>query len=255
MKTNNYKIVVLSELKENVETLVESAFSMAKKIGGEVHFFHVKSPLKIVENDNQLSAMRALNRDQIVTKKRIDKLLNKFAKKHAIKSSSSFAIGNVKEEIKEVLRAQKPDLVILGKRKSKVFSLLGDRLTEFLVNQYRGPVFISADSKAFNADKTLSLGILNGSKDELNFSFADYILDESKSTIKSFQIGNTDKASQDGAFVFEDNDSAKSNLSNYVENSNIDLLCIKRKDSSNQSAAKDFKKLLDKLNVSMLVSN
>jgi len=72
---NNYKILVLSDLKSTSNTTLKSTISLAKMIGGDIEFFHAKKPTDVVKNENQLSAMRAINANYNETDKKIRDLV------------------------------------------------------------------------------------------------------------------------------------------------------------------------------------
>jgi len=57
MNRNKYKILVLTDLKENSEETIEYAISIAKEIGGAIELLCVKKPLDFIKTDNPLSAM------------------------------------------------------------------------------------------------------------------------------------------------------------------------------------------------------
>ena len=77
MKNNKYKILVLSDLKKSTSATLKTAVSLAKMIDGEIEFFHVKKPIDIVEKENQLSAIRTINENHTLIRKKIEKLLRK----------------------------------------------------------------------------------------------------------------------------------------------------------------------------------
>ena len=100
MKTSNknYKILVLSDLKEPITNVLKSTISLAKMIDADIQFFHVKRAAEIVETDNQLSAMRKINREYITTDKKIRKEVFSFSSNFDVSINYAFSFGNVKEE-------------------------------------------------------------------------------------------------------------------------------------------------------------
>ena len=49
-------------------------------IDGDIKFFHVKKPSDVVERESQLSAMRTINQEQIITGKKIQEALDPISK-------------------------------------------------------------------------------------------------------------------------------------------------------------------------------
>ena len=78
MKNNKYKILVLSDLNKSADFRLKSTVSLAKMIDGDITLFHVKKPTDIVDRESQLSAMRSINKEHIVTNKKIESLVRPF---------------------------------------------------------------------------------------------------------------------------------------------------------------------------------
>ena len=67
MEKSQYKILVLSDLTKSTTSTLRSSASLAKMIDGNVEFFCVKKPTDIVEKENQLSAIRTINKKYNIT--------------------------------------------------------------------------------------------------------------------------------------------------------------------------------------------
>ena len=104
-------------------------------INGEVELFHVKSATEIVESESQLSAVRNINEQYIVADKKIKGLLEPISKDYHLKVKYKYAFGNVKDEIEKYINKVKPDIIVLGKRKSKALSFIGDNITDFVLKK------------------------------------------------------------------------------------------------------------------------
>ena len=265
MKKNKYKILVLSDLKKSTGMTLKSTISLAKIIGANIDFFYVKKPTDIIERESQLSAMRTINSEFKATDKKIKKIIDPFSKDYDIQINSQFAFGNVKHEIDKYLLENKPDIVVLGKRKSKSFSFVGDNMIDFILEKHHGVVMIAANDNTFNPNDEISLGVLNGIKQSLNVDFSEDLLGHSQKPLRSFKIVNNSKSLNEietinskntVEYVFEQNDYTFKNLSNYLEKNNINLLCVDRgtnKGKANQKKA-EIKNIINNLNVSLLLS-
>jgi len=260
---NNYKILVLSDLKSTSKVTLKSTVSLAKMIQGNIEFFHVKKPIDVVLKENQLSAMRVINKKQNDIEKKIKHLIHPISKDFDIDINHSFTFGNVKNEIAKKIKAVNPDIIVLGKRKSKALNLLGDNITNFVFNNYKGAVMIASENDALQPNGKLSLGFLNNFEKSTDIPFADNLINHTEDTLKSFKIGKNDNViladKKTVEYVFEEGHNSIKNLSNYLSKNNINLLCLDR----NNNAASDgknapssqIKKVIKKLDVSLLVAN
>jgi hypothetical protein len=265
MKNNKYKILVLSDIKNSLNSTVMSAISLAKIFEAEIDFFYVKKPIEVLKNDNQLSAMRKMSKDHFDTEKQIKELLNPFSRNYNQKINSSFSFGNVKSELLDCINKSKPDIIVLGKRKSAGLKLMGDNITDFVLKKYKGSLFIAADENGLEPEKQLSLGFLDGIDESFKKDFTNDLINHSKKPLKAFKIGTQKSPDEDIVsnkefveYVFEKNDNTATNLSNYLQKNNINLFCVNR-DMDDSIAVKktntQFKELISKLNVSVLLSN
>lgn len=61
MKNNTYKITILTNLKGNLDSVLENTIGFAKMLNAEITLFHVIKPSGIVHQENQLTAIRTIN--------------------------------------------------------------------------------------------------------------------------------------------------------------------------------------------------
>ena len=154
-------ILVLSDTDKSARAILKNAINLAKIVDGDVNFFCVKKPTEIVEKDSQLSAMRAINKKFLETDNQIKSLIAALSKDEQIKISHKISFGNLKDEIGEQIEKSKPDIIVLGKQKSKMLSFLGDNIIDFVLKEFSGTVLITSDKITIEANSELSLGILN----------------------------------------------------------------------------------------------
>lgn len=268
MKSNKYKILVLSDLKKSTSTTLKSTVSLAKMINGDIEFFHVKKPTDIVEKENQLSAMRTINEKYIITRKKIEKLIKSISEDYGVNVKHSFTFGNIKNEIANHIEKVKPDIIVVGKRRQKPINLIGDNLTSFVLKKHDGLIFIASDKNTIEPNKELTLGVLNATEKSFNSDFAQKLIKHTQKPLKSFRIiKKTDalKKTNEAAlgnniveYVFEENDNTIKNLSNYLSKNNINLLCFDRghrntKNNTN-SIKTNINDVIRNLNVSLLLT-
>ncbi|WP_460220194.1 universal stress protein [Psychroserpens sp. MEBiC05023] len=265
MKSNKYKILVLSNLKGSTTSTLKNTISLSKMIDANIEFFHVKKPTDIVETDSQLSAMRTINKERIVTEKKIKQLITSISNDYDVDIKTSFAFGNIKNEIKDHIEKTKPDIIVLGKRKQKALSFIGDNVTGFVLDTFDGPVMLASEKYGLEPEKELSLGFFNNNKHTSNLGFTEHLINQTDQPLMSFNI--VDKPGQQNEnlisssnntvdFVFEKNDNAFKTLSNYLEKNNVNLLCVNRSHiSGRQSKVKsEIKEVVDKVNVSLFLT-
>ena len=263
MKNNRYKILVLSDMKETTESIIKSGISLAKMIDGEVHFFYVKKPTEIVEKESQLSAMRTINKSFVSISKNIQNLIGPISKDYDIEISCNHAFGNVKSEINDCIKSVKPDIVVLGQRKSSALSFLGDNITDFVIKNHNGAIMIVAQQHGLEPYEELSLGVLNDQSNNINIEFADRLFKHTQKPLKSFrtyQVSNDDKEKEVKTtkniveLVFDRGDNSIKSLSNYLTKSDVNLLCLDRRSGSKFSSKTEMKNTISTLNVSLLIS-
>jgi len=235
--SNKYKIAVFSDLKESLGNTLKSTLSLAKMFNGDIAIFHVKKASDVVTEDSHLSAIRSLNSEYIGMDNDINAIVSTYSKDFGVPLTYSCAIGNLKNEIALYIEKEKPDFIVLGKRKSKKFNILGDNLIPFILKKHHGPILLTDEQQVLDLENDLSLGVLSGPEETSIATITETLLHHSQKPLKSFKILNnvddrvkleTSKARKEVEFVFESNDNSIKNLSNYVAKNKVNLLCINR---------------------------
>lgn len=164
MKNNKYKILVLSDLKESTSHAIQNAVKLAKIINAEIEFFHVKKPTDIVNTDSQLSAMRVINKAYVNTERKITNMIDPIIENEGVAIQSSFVFGNIKNEIENQIDLVQPDVIVLGSRKRKVLSFMGDHIEDFIQKTYNKRMIIISKGESIDFEKEFSLDFLKQSK-------------------------------------------------------------------------------------------
>ncbi len=267
MKKDKYKILVLSDMKKSTSTLLKNTVSLAKMINGEIQFFYVRKPTDIIEIDNQLSAMRAINSEYVKTEKKIHDITNSISNEYGINIQYSFAFGNIKDEILLYIKEHNPDIIVLGKRNAKAIRIIGDNVTDLILKTFEGVIMIANNKNTLDPNKELSLGVLNDVKKAFNLQFAKKLMEHTQKPLKIFKIINNSSElnkrqsvltdNETIEYVFQSNDKALNNISNYLVKSHVNLLCLDRgiaKTKNATSVNSDIKDIINKLNVSILLT-
>jgi nucleotide-binding universal stress UspA family protein len=263
---NKYKILVLSDLKEGTNTTLKNTVSLSRMINADIEFFHVKKLTDIVETDSQLSAMRTISKEHIIIEKKIQNLVTPISKEYDVNINTSFAFGNVKNEIENRIKTAQPDVIVLGKRKQKKLSFIGDNITDFVLNTHKGSVMLASDIDGLEPEKELSLGFYNNEKEPLNLKFTDALIGQTEQSLKSFNlvdkvndtreklVSTTNKTVD---YVFDKNDNAFNTLSSYLVKNKVNLLCVNRGDQTKKQnvITTEIKDIVNKVNVSLFLTN
>jgi hypothetical protein len=233
MTKNN--IVVLINLDRPHLNIIQSSLNVASNMNAAVTFLYIKKGTDVVKNENHISAIQTLTDTHMKIDRKMRNLLDPFQQSTSTELRSKIAIGNVKSHIKRYLEDLNPDLVILGKRSKKTLPWEGDRLTQFVVNKFQGPVLISSTEQVLELNEDLSLGLLSDMVSDKPDGFVNDLLSISSRPVKSFKIAN--KASEPSSnnipfntveYVFDQGNNAVKNLSKYVLRNNVHLLFLDR---------------------------
>ncbi|GAA3644341.1 universal stress protein [Flavivirga jejuensis] len=265
---NKYKILMLSDLKKSTNATLKSTVSLAKMINGDIQFFHVKKPTDVIEKENQLSAIRTINKEHFAIEKKIQNLINPIAKDCDVNINYSFTYGNVKDEVRKYIKLNKPDIIVIGKKKSKPLDFMGYDITSFILKEHNGVIMMADNNNVLEPNKEISLGVLNGDEESFNLEFIEDLTNHTQKPLKLFKIGKDDSNTISKTnkhinkktieYVFEASDNTIDNLSNYVSKNDINLLCVNRERKNTvkneKSSTSDIKTFIGKLNVSFLVT-
>jgi nucleotide-binding universal stress UspA family protein len=249
------KILVLSDIDSSTKGIVTNALNLAKIVAGEVTLFCVKKPTDIVENDSQLSAMRIINEKFLKTNNQIKSMIALLSNDEKIKISHKISFGNLKDEISKQIKATKPDIIVLGKQKSKIFSFLGDNIIDFVLKEFAGTVMITSDKITVKANAELSLGLLNETNNLPKNEYKKTLVSFALKPLKSFQINNqTGLKNEENnpeniiEYIFEKGDNALKNIDNYLVKNKIQLLFVPREKNK-------IGNLANHINCSLMLTN
>lgn len=274
MKSNKlkskYHILVVSDQTKTSRTALKNAVNLAKSIDGSIELFHVKPPAEVVRYDNQLSAMRVLNRERLRIEKDMKSMVDQIAENERIPIIYDFSFGNVTNEVIKHINKTQPDIVVLGKAKTKVNNLLGTDLTSYLLRNYKGTLLISSSDKALRAPNEISLGILDDILTQPNGELTADLEKNSANPVTWFKINGTEATTEQEnlnvagtpavttTFEFEQGANFSNSVSKYVERSGVDLLCVRKSklmdfNKNVKSASKQIQKAIQKTDIPVLI--
>lgn len=260
--SNKQKILILSDLKSSTPAVLSQAIALSKLIPSDLEFLHVKKPTDLVRTESQLSAVREINESTINAKKKIKELLDPITEKYGTKVSYKYSFGNVKSEIEKYINSSKPDIIVLGKRRSNALSFVGDNIIDFVLKSHKGAVFIASHKSQLSPENQLSVGIFNQSESNLKdndlianlIEFSTVPLKHFKIGAKSVSADNNDTllSKQTVEYVFEDASDVISVISSYIPKSNVNLLCLDR--NRNFSKGRNIKEIIRSVDVSTFIT-
>lgn len=263
-KNNNgkYKLLVLMDLSQASEIALTNAVQLAKAIDGRVEVLYVKAPTEVVKYENQLSAMRTIHEDNRTTKAQLQEHIKEISKKEDFPITSRIAYGNIKGSIKDHLSDSQTDIVVLGKRKSKLANFLGNGITEFVLSDCNVNVLIVGEDHKLHSFKDISLGIYGNKVEESNLGVINDLNKQTTKPLKLFSVRSPqDKPVEQEAstketvsYVFSEGTNALDGLASYVLKTNTQLFCITKKQTKGLSFQPDSaRQIAKKLDIPVLI--
>jgi len=224
--TQKCKILLLTDINSSTEKIVKNGVNLAKIVDGKINLFCVKKATDIVEKESQLSAMRTINKKFIEADNKIKQIIEEQSKSEEIKIDYKISFGNLKNEISQQIMEINPDIIVLGKNKSKVLSFIGDNIIKHVLKEYSGTVMITSDNNLLKASSDITLGLLNNLNTFSN-RFAETIISYSNNSLKALSI-NDDKLGSENKvnllFINRDKQETKSNIKKLIKNLDCSLI-------------------------------
>ena len=260
-KLKKYKILVLSDLNKSTANTIKSSVSLAKIVNADINFFYAKKPTEVVEKESQLSAMRTINKEYFSIDKKIKDIINPISSNYNVSINHTFAIGNLKNEIDNCIDEYKPDIIVLGKRKTKVLNFIGDNITQFILKKHKGTIVFSDENNPLEPNEEFSFGVFNQTIP--NNIFTENILSSSQKPLTSFKIADNSnnlkeetilKDSKIVEYVFEKGDNVIKNISNYLSKSDVNLLFVNRENHNSTSKKQNIKNVINNINCSLILT-
>ncbi len=230
MENKNYKILILSQLNETINNTLKSSMNIADIIDADISILYVKKPTEIVKGENQLSAMRAINKSYLTANKIINEITKPYSKKYNI--NHTFIIGNLKSEIEKYIDDNKPDIILFEKKKYKSVDLINDNITQFILKKHKG-IIIILENNILDINKELNIGLFNNTK--INNKLTKSIINSTQKILKTFKIEektNSLKKESDKKtveYIFAKGNNVIKDISHYLSKSKINLLFVDRK--------------------------
>lgn len=179
MKTNEYKILVLSDLKDESKKALSYAAKLAKEINAKVELLHIKTISKIAQMENPIAISREISEVQNKMNKQINDFIQPVSEENNIKIETTFSLGNIKNVIEKHIKTINPDMIILGERRPKKFNIFSDNIIKYVNKIYDGVVFEATDASLLDERGNVSLNNLG-----LKNNIANYNTSKAKEKVK-----------------------------------------------------------------------
>lgn len=254
MKTqkSKYRLLVLMDKSAASHNTLKNAVNLAKLIDGNIDVFQVnQQATNLVNSESQTATIRAIQEESINRKKELRDIIDLVSEKEKILVSFNFTYGNIKNEINDHIKKTNPDIIILGKRKKKIVSFLGDGVTKSLLKNYDGTILIAGDEKAFTSYDDKSIGFLNHVEGFEKTTLANDLKKNTKKPFKLFKSKHdTSLNTNEDTIIFEYNesDTTTNGMVNLIADNNLSLLCINKKNEV-------LTKTLTQTNIPVLILN
>lgn len=218
-------ILAFVDLSQNAINVLTAGNSLAKQLQGRLKVVYVKAPLAVVQQENQFSAKKELFQDLRTTQSRLEALVGEYAPG----ASYEVVYGNIKNNVLEAIAESDPDIIVLGKRSRRLGGIIGDRVTDTLLNSKgKASVLIVDASQPIPGSEKLSIGVLKGESDT-ELGILDSIFQNDAKQIRYFSIENQATAAgskEQNHFVFSSGSNAIANMIEYTAKTNTQLFCI-----------------------------
>ncbi|TAI48806.1 universal stress protein [Flagellimonas allohymeniacidonis] len=255
-----YFISVLMDSSKASHTALTNAVQLAKTLGGRVEVFYAKAPTDVVKFDNQLSAMRAIHEENRSSKNRIKNEIKAISQEEGLPISVKTGYGNLKTAVKDYVNSQTPDIIVLGRRKSKVTGFLTDGVTDFVINECPSHVLILGEDDKFHSFANISLGVFGNTLEEKDFEIVNDLKNNSSKPVRLFNIKSEEgtqelesKLQQTVSYVFSEGANAIDGLTSYVKRTKTELFCMPKRTKGKGFGANSTKQVMRKLDVPILI--
>lgn len=257
---NKYRISVLLDMSNNSQFVLTSALELAKKIDGAIEVFHVKPTSNIIKGDSQLSAIRSLNQDDRSTRTELKELISEVGENENTPISYKLEYGNVRHRVRDYLALQKPDILVLGKRRPRL-GMFFESITDFVINQTNNTnVLILGQDDKFHSFEDINLGIFGSEFEDNDLEVIKDLKRDSEKPVRHFGIASESESKDSSypwhktvSYKFSKGTNALDGLVNYVTRTNTQLLCVPKKGKSFRFGSSPIKSVIKKSKVPLMV--
>jgi len=244
---NNHRVngafnsLVMMDFSEASYTALKYAVSMAIITDGRIHVCHVGSPEKIVESDNQIAALRAIEYHTKKVKKKLGSIAEIIAAE-GVRAICHYPVGNIISELQHVVDKIKPNLIVVGKKTGK--SKFAGKLSSFLLNEYSGSVLVVGEGESFRNNTKIALACNENTLYRYDPDVVHKIDRHTKSSLTVINVRTPNQVSElinlperwqplyttnlNVRFEYKTDPKVVNALLTHIEEEKIELLCVGR---------------------------
>ncbi|PCE64364.1 universal stress protein [Sediminicola luteus] len=267
----NFHYVVLMDLSKASYTALKQAVNMAKRTSALIEILYVERPLKVVGNENQLSALRELESESQNSKRKLQNLIELVREEEQIQTIFTYRVGHPLTQIKAYLSETRPHLVFYGKKKSNI-GRWWPGISQYLLQAYQGAVFISRENGSKHLDRSSSIGSIGSTTRSWSSEVVKTLSKNHRGNHVVFKLSalkknpvneNHNRFTEDPkalneatTFEFEGKHHLTQGISRYAAKCNIGLFCWKRPLGELRQDDKNIRieKLIEKLDMPLLIT-
>lgn len=256
--TQSYNFLVLTDFSDASNIALLNAAKFVKLTNGHIHAYHVQTSVPMAVEQNQITLKGRLRENDRQTLSKANKIISAIEEREGIKIEFSMDHGNVKNCVSNKVKETNPDLVFLGRRKSKFLDFIGDKVTQFVIDHCDTSVLISGSNHELHSFSDLSLGFFGETIEKSELKIVDH-LNESTRSVKYFGIQSRVSAGETldtvqktpTSFIFtQEGLKAIEALTSYVARTNTELFCIPK---NNNSKLQPIKEMVNRLDIPILL--
>ncbi len=265
---------MVKDQSKHFQVALQNAVNLAKMINGSVDLLYVKSPSQVASFDNQLAALRELHQESDTARKTMKDVVDLITASEQIPITYNLTFGNIINEVQQHINKTRPDIIVVGKRRTKITNLFGVDLTTYLLKNYQGALFISGEEKALSSPDDLALGSLDDLFSKNKSKLSGDLARRTSKPITFLKINSTNKKEKPSpstmgsneatmranmtTFEFDHTANISESVSKYVERSGVSLLCVQKSklldlNKEIKNVNRQIQKTVEKTNTPVLV--
>lgn len=259
-----YNLLVLFDFSSASHLALKNAINLAKLVHGKIDLFYVKPLIAFTKSSNQIAIMRAIDEDRKSEKRKMKNLVNAITKEENIAVSYNFTYGHVINEVQKYIDETNPDVVVIGRRNSKVKNIFEQGVTNYLMKNLKSSLLVSGSDNRSTSFNDASIGFIDELVAKEQLAIADELINKSKQPLKLLKTSKKDseqlQKSDKEVITLEFGDHSEPGLliAQYINKNKIDLLCVKRTmrkgiSKSDSKVNKQITKTIMKTEVPVLV--
>lgn len=246
-------ILVLTDFSEASIIALRNAAKLVKLTNGNIHAYYVETVKPFAQEQNPLTLNGNLrdNHKKILAKAK--RIIAAIEEEEGVAFSFTMDLGNIKNCILDQVKETQPDLIILGKRKSKFLDFIGDKVTQFVIDNCDTSVLICSSNRELHSFSDLSVGFYGETIEKSDFQIIDH-LKQSTRSVRYFGVrskmasleNNNASPKNANSYIFPQGGiKGIEALTSYVVRTDTQLFCIPNNTNLQSPPIKEMVRRLD----------